>query len=408
MKFLFALLATIAFFSARAIESKDSIESLSISQKIEHMKSTEYPYSSDDLQRFNKLIATINTSEATSSEKIYIYLYRGYLALIERDNDLAIESYLEAVYYAEETEEYREAYKARLTLIVLLNREGFYKEAKTEASKAVNDWEKSRDVEPLQKWNLNSVLYNSAMTSFYMKDYAEALDLFTKALVSGHKTVGSSQYIGLCYLENGQLTEAIKFFSKLPADSASNLLLTNHNLGVAYRRSNDMGLAEKYLSKALEIDSTYFPSLQEMGDMHLALNKTRAREYLSRAITYYNNPDFKDEYMNVFISMQKCDPTGSYYLRYQEEVTKSKESEAEGKIRYAKLNHKISIAQNEKIKKHKDELADTWIWVVAFFCLGGITGFAFYKVYKRQEREKEELQNAQAAVLAEVENIQRS
>jgi tetratricopeptide (TPR) repeat protein len=111
-------------------------------------------------------------------------------------------------------------------------------------------------------------LEESTYKNYRAKNYEQAINELKQLIeLVPEKSAGYYNNIGMCYLDQGNFNEAIKFFeiavSKDPKFSSA-----YNNIGNAYEKMNDIEKAKFYYNKALEIDPNNALAKQNLQNLN--------------------------------------------------------------------------------------------------------------------------------------------
>ncbi|MDP2940627.1 MAG: tetratricopeptide repeat protein, partial [Candidatus Omnitrophota bacterium] len=133
---------------------------------------------------------------------------------------------------------------------------------------------------------------------FEQGNSSEAIRYFQKAIELAPDFAASYYNLGVVYYAQGNLSEAIKYYQKA-IELDPNLAQAYINLGAAYTEQGDLSEAVKFLQKAIEIAPRFYPQAY----MNLGLvykhqdNLSDAIKYLQKAIEI--DPNYAEAYYNL-------------------------------------------------------------------------------------------------------------
>ena len=137
----------------------------------------------------------------------------------------------------------------RLSLYVLEDGERYFRKGDT--ARALQEFAAAAAVAPADTQNQ----VNLGAAAYAAGDRVRAMQAFRQALRYDSDQPEASYYLGVMYLQDGRVDEAIALISRsLPGRSGAAAATAYNDLGVAYARKGDLARAADSYQRALEID----------------------------------------------------------------------------------------------------------------------------------------------------------
>ncbi len=173
---------------------------------------------------------------------------------------------------------------------------------------------------------MNNEVFNQARSLYQAKDYQGALDLFTRCLQDGSRSLGPGEMglvyhqIGNCLIKLKNAGEAIQAYTQATADAAYDACGSlNYNLGMAYAALHDYENAVRHFEISVS-DAKYetrFKAYIGMGNALMKAGKTaEAGVAFREAALDESNPDPTKALLNLgvcFMALNRpADAVSSY------------------------------------------------------------------------------------------------
>lgn len=252
---------------------------------------------------------------------------------------------------------------------------------------------------------------------FLLKDYPNSIkyykiteDYFSKYDKVGY--VGILNHLGNNHYQNKNYTEALHYYFKaLEISQKSNNVLglgfTNDNIGLAYRKKNEMKRALKYFDIGLSFRRKannkfgIINSLHHLANLHLQLgNIATAEQYAeeNKQLSYQtSNYDLMLEALQTLVEIEERKKDYAKALKYQKDIVVVKDSlfkhQNESKVKEIITQYELTQKENEnKALKKNNEQQQTLLTSQRTVIWGAIISailllFLFLTIFKVRQRE---------------------